>query len=258
MSDETEIRELIETWARAAHAGDLATVLADHDADIVMFDVPPPFEGLRGLEAYRDSWPPFFEWQRSGAVFDIEELEVVAGGDVAFAYALLRCGTPEEFAAEPHQRLRLTLGLRKRDGRWVVLHEHHSFPHTDQAPATAEGEVRKIYAGWSRDTVSGDLDGLMSPIAADVVSYEHAGPPEVVGRDAVREVCARGLAAGDAELDTPDLVVRVAGDLAVAWGLDRIVSGGKVMRSRGTRVFERREGRWQMTHQHLSLPPDDA
>jgi hypothetical protein len=23
--------------------------------------------------------------------------------------------------------LRLTLGLRKEDGRWVVAHEHHSF-----------------------------------------------------------------------------------------------------------------------------------
>jgi ketosteroid isomerase-like protein len=24
--------------------------------------------------------------------------------------------------------LRLTVGLRKQDGRWVVSHEHHSFP----------------------------------------------------------------------------------------------------------------------------------
>jgi ketosteroid isomerase-like protein len=28
-------------------------------------------------------------------------------------------------------RLRLTLGLRKQDGRWLVTHEHHSFPHRD-------------------------------------------------------------------------------------------------------------------------------
>jgi len=27
-------------------------------------------------------------------------------------------------------RLRLTLGLRKEHGRWVVAHEHHSFPDT--------------------------------------------------------------------------------------------------------------------------------
>jgi ketosteroid isomerase-like protein len=47
---------------------------------------------------------------------------------VAFAHALLRCGTEEELVQESGNRLRLTLGLRRRDGRWVIAHEHHSFP----------------------------------------------------------------------------------------------------------------------------------
>jgi uncharacterized protein (TIGR02246 family) len=131
MNDEAAIRALITRWADAVHAGDLDAVLADHDPDIVMFDVPPPYDGLRGIDAYRDSWPPFFEWQRQGASFEIVELDVTAGDDVAFAWALLRCGKPEEFEANPDNRLRLTIGLRKRDGRWVVTHEHHSFPSTD-------------------------------------------------------------------------------------------------------------------------------
>jgi hypothetical protein len=42
VTDEQQIRELIERWAQAAHEGDLAVVLADHAPDIVMFDVPPP------------------------------------------------------------------------------------------------------------------------------------------------------------------------------------------------------------------------
>jgi ketosteroid isomerase-like protein len=53
---------------------------------------------------------------------------VTAGEDVAFAYALLRAGTPEEHEAKPENRLRPTLGLRKESGRWIVSHEHHSFP----------------------------------------------------------------------------------------------------------------------------------
>jgi uncharacterized protein (TIGR02246 family) len=126
--DELQIRTLIERWADAVHAGDLDTVLADHADDIVMFDVPPPYEGVRGIDAYRDTWPPFFEWQRRGASFEIESLEVSAGDDVAYAHALLRCGTQRELADNPENRLRLTLGLRKEDGRWVVAHEHHSFP----------------------------------------------------------------------------------------------------------------------------------
>ncbi len=126
--DQTEIRTLIERWAAAVHQGDLDTVLADHADDIVMFDVPPPNDGVRGIEAYRETWPSFFEWQAQGASFEIVELDVVAGDDVAFAYALLRCGTSEEFEKDPDNRLRLTLGLRRESDRWVVAHEHHSFP----------------------------------------------------------------------------------------------------------------------------------
>ena len=129
MSDDvTQIRTLIEKWAKAVHIGDMEGVLADHAADIVMFDVPPPEDGVRGIDAYRETWPGFFEWQRTGAVFEIISLDVTVGQEVAYAYALLRCGTPEELASDPDNRLRLTLGLRKEDGRWVVAHEHHSFP----------------------------------------------------------------------------------------------------------------------------------
>jgi uncharacterized protein (TIGR02246 family) len=127
--DEQQIRTLIERWAAAVHAGDMAGVLADHSADIVMFDVPPPQNGVRGIDAYRETWPPFFEWQAQGASFEIVSLEVTAGTEVAYAHALLRCGTQKELAEHPDTRLRLTLGLRKENARWLVAHEHHSFPN---------------------------------------------------------------------------------------------------------------------------------
>ena len=128
MTDEQQIRDLVERWATAAHQGNLDAVLVDHSDDIVMFDVPPPQQGARGIAAYRDTWPGFFEWQAQGAAFDLLELDVTAGADVAYAWALLRCGTAQDHAARPDRRLRLSLGLRKEDGRWVVAHEHHSFP----------------------------------------------------------------------------------------------------------------------------------
>ncbi len=136
MTDEQQIRDLIERWATAVHDGDLAVVLADHDPEIVMFDVPPPEQGVRGLDAYRQTWPGFFEWQASGAVFEIESLDVTAGADVAFAFALLRCGTAEQFEHHPEQRLRLTIGLRKAGSQWTVTHEHHSFADGSEPPDT--------------------------------------------------------------------------------------------------------------------------
>jgi uncharacterized protein (TIGR02246 family) len=127
--DEAQIRALITGWAAAVHRGDLAGVIADHAQDLVMFNVPAPHHGIRGLAAYRAAWPPFFAWQAQGACFDIESLDITAGSDVAYAHALVRCATPEELAEHPGFRLRLTFGLRKERGRWLVAHEHHSFPH---------------------------------------------------------------------------------------------------------------------------------
>jgi ketosteroid isomerase-like protein len=128
--DERTIRNIIEEWAEAAHTGDLMTVVAHHDPEIVMYDVPPPENGVRGPDAYRETWPGFFEWQRR-ASFDLLSLDVAAGEDVAFVYGLLCCGTPEELAAVPDRRMRLTMGLRKIEGHWTILHEHHSFTARD-------------------------------------------------------------------------------------------------------------------------------
>jgi uncharacterized protein (TIGR02246 family) len=126
--DRHDIEKLITRWADAVHQGDMGGVLAHHSDDIVMFDVPPPYDGVRGIAAYRETWPGFFDWQAQGASFEIVSLDVTAGSDVAFAHALLRCGTPQDLSDKPQNRLRLTLGLRKESGQWVVAHEHHSFP----------------------------------------------------------------------------------------------------------------------------------
>jgi ketosteroid isomerase-like protein len=55
-------------------------------------------------------------------------LDVIAGEEVAFATAILCCGTREELEENPEPRLRLTVGLRKESGHWAIAHEHHSFP----------------------------------------------------------------------------------------------------------------------------------
>jgi uncharacterized protein (TIGR02246 family) len=266
-TDEEQIRTLIESWAEAVHAGDIDKVVADHAGDIVMFDVPPPYEGVRGLDTYRETWPPFFEWQAQGASFEIESLDITAGDDVAFAHALLRCGTPEQLADDPGLRLRLTVGLRKEHARWLVTHEHHSFPVTDVARGdAAEQEIRRLHRRWFDDTAAKDLDGMMAAIADDVVSYEHEEPLEHLGVQAVRDVCERGLnASADAAVtwDVPELKVIASDDLAVAWGLNHVRverAGAQTFDSwsRGTRVFRRTNGTWEMIHQHLSVPFDPA
>jgi uncharacterized protein (TIGR02246 family) len=127
-ANEPQIRKLVENWAKAVRAQDIAGVVAHHTDDVLMFDVPPPVT-VRGISAYQDTWPPFFKALTEGkGAFDIAELHITADDTVAFATALLRCGSTEELAKDATPRLRLTIGLRKVDGVWKIAHEHHSFP----------------------------------------------------------------------------------------------------------------------------------
>jgi uncharacterized protein (TIGR02246 family) len=126
---ENQIKAIVEAWAEAVRQHDLSGILAHHDKDIVMFDVPPPLQS-RGMDAYRKSWDLFFRYHKRSQAFDIEELAITAGEDVAFAAAIMRCGS----GGAPEQGgflFRLTIGLRKIDGNWLIAHEHHSVPATD-------------------------------------------------------------------------------------------------------------------------------
>lgn len=121
------VRAVIEAWVAAVGRCDLDAVVAAHRDDIVMFDVPEPQRGVRGIDEYRSTWPPFFEWIDAGARFELDELHVEADAEVAFAWALLRCGTDDDLATDPHRRLRLSFGLRRAGAGWQIVHEHHSF-----------------------------------------------------------------------------------------------------------------------------------
>lgn len=126
-SDVAVIRAQIEAWAAAVRERDMAGVLKNHAADMIMYDVPPPLQ-LRGIAAYEASWPQFFDASPKPIKFDIVDLQITAGRDVAFAVALMRCAMIE--GGNVDLDFRLTIGLHKIDGQWIVTHEHHSVPAT--------------------------------------------------------------------------------------------------------------------------------
>jgi ketosteroid isomerase-like protein len=131
-AEEIRIKALLEAWADAVRRHDVPAILAHHESDIVMFDLPPPLQ-CKGIDAYKQTWDLFFRYHKPGTAFDIQELAVTAGQDVAFAVSIMRCG-PDSSSnpADKHGFLfRLTVGLRKVKGEWRIAHEHHSVPATD-------------------------------------------------------------------------------------------------------------------------------
>jgi len=126
--DEGAIRNLIEDWASAVRRKDLNGILRNHSPHVLMFDIPPPLQS-KGIEAYKRTWD-LFSWSHDPVVFDISEMSITAGDDVAFVAALMRCSGTEANGDNIELDFRLTIGLRKIDDQWLVTHEHHSIPAT--------------------------------------------------------------------------------------------------------------------------------
>jgi ketosteroid isomerase-like protein len=129
MSENTEailIRQIIENWAAAVRNRDVEAILTNHAKDIVMYDVPKPFQSI-GIDAYRKTWDTFFAYTKPG-VFDIQELQVVADENVAFCFATMKCADKSDTTDYIDLDFRLTTGLMKINGQWTIVHEHHSIP----------------------------------------------------------------------------------------------------------------------------------
>jgi ketosteroid isomerase-like protein len=128
-SDGVAMRTIIESWAKAVREKDIEGILANHTDDIVLFDVPLPFRSS-GIVAYRETWTTFYDWAKDSGVFDIEDLVVIDSSDVAFCYATMRCSGYTDAGDPESLQFRLTIGLEKVDGTWMIRHEHHSVPST--------------------------------------------------------------------------------------------------------------------------------
>jgi uncharacterized protein (TIGR02246 family) len=125
--DDGEIRALIERWAKAVREENRTGIRADHDSEILMFDVPPPFLS-RGLDAYMETWENFLSCSEKPVAFDLRDVKITAGKEVAFVTAIGRCAGVDPKGKREELEFRLTMCLRKIDGRWRIMHEHHSLP----------------------------------------------------------------------------------------------------------------------------------
>jgi len=124
---ETLIRELLEKWARATRLGRQDEVLANHAPDVTIFDVLPPLK-YESADAYRKSWD---EWQpatEGPGLFEIHDLKVTAGDDLAFAHGLIHCGGTKPDGGTFQDWVRATFCLRQVEGKWLITHQHIGVP----------------------------------------------------------------------------------------------------------------------------------
>ena len=120
-AEEEQIRAVVADRAAAMHDRDAERFVAHYAPQIVKFDLAPPLllSGPQGRDA--EALRAWFASNPGGPVgYEIRDLTVTVGGDVAFCHSLNQVGGALWY--------RSTLGLRKIDGEWLVTHEHNSTP----------------------------------------------------------------------------------------------------------------------------------
>jgi uncharacterized protein (TIGR02246 family) len=126
-NEEARIRRLVQDWAAAVRAKDVDRVVSHYAADVVSFDLAPPLQYV-GREALRKSLAEWFRTFQGPVGYDVHDLSITAGGDVAFCRSLNRISGRRTNGEETDVWVRATIGCRKADTRWLITHEHASVP----------------------------------------------------------------------------------------------------------------------------------
>jgi ketosteroid isomerase-like protein len=128
MSETEAIRSVIEARIRAIAAKDAEGAVAMLDPQIVAFEVagPPqiPAEQARDVAATQ-AWLDSFD---GAPGVELQELTIHVDGDVGFCHSLNRLTGRMADGRNIDLVMRSTLGLRKRDGAWTIVHAHTSVP----------------------------------------------------------------------------------------------------------------------------------
>jgi len=126
---------------------------------------------------------------------------------------------------------------------------------------TTETEIKALLETWSAAVAAKDVSGLMSLYAPDIVYFDVVPPLRFSGTEAVRKNFQRWFDtwASGIRSETRDLRILADGDTAVAFKLHRASGTRKDGRESGmwvrvTVCCRRSDGRWLITHEHVSLP----
>ena len=127
----TEISAVIGELETAMRAGDAKAVVGLYTPDPVQYNLAQPLR--HGAEEVHDAaaLQAWFDGFGGSVGYEVHDLTVTAGADVAFAHSLNKMYDPS-----PDGRFELwfraTYGLVRRGGRWLLGHEHTSTPfHMD-------------------------------------------------------------------------------------------------------------------------------
>ena len=125
--DEAAIRELLDHATRALHDRDIEGVMSMYAPEVVSFDVVPALQYL-GADAFRQRWEEVFLTYAGPINYEIHDLDLTVGDDLAFTHSLNRIRGTLKNGQKADLWLRWTACFRKISGRWLIVHHQVSVP----------------------------------------------------------------------------------------------------------------------------------
>ena len=126
-NDEAEIQRLLDDGIRSLRDKNIEGVMSLCAPEVVSFDIVPPLR-LVGADAYRKRWEETFSSFQGPIGYEIHDLSITVGDDVAFTHSLNRISGTMNTGQKTDLWLRWTACFRKINGKWLIVHHQNSVP----------------------------------------------------------------------------------------------------------------------------------
>lgn len=126
--EQAEIRTSIDRLAKGIRAKDVDGVMSFYADERVHFLLAPPlrYSGANAIKA--EDLKDWFSSFQGPIGFEVRDLEVATGNEIAFCHALSRMSGVKIDGSRTDLWLRWTVCFRKIGGQWKITHEHESVP----------------------------------------------------------------------------------------------------------------------------------
>jgi ketosteroid isomerase-like protein len=126
-NDKAAIQRLLDDGIRSVRSKNIEGVMSLCAPEVVSFDIVPPLR-LVGADAYRKHWKELFFVYQGPIDYEMHDLSITVGDDVAFAYSLNRISGTMGTGQKTGFWLRSTTCFRKIGGTWLLVHTQSSVP----------------------------------------------------------------------------------------------------------------------------------
>jgi ketosteroid isomerase-like protein len=126
-STQSEVRALLDSRSEAIRIKDLDQLMSFYSPEIVYFDLVPGLQ-YTGSAALRPRFLEWFDGYEGPIGQEIRDLNILASGDIAVAYMLIRASGALKAGPEVGYWVRATSAFKRSNHSWLVTHEHVSVP----------------------------------------------------------------------------------------------------------------------------------